>query len=165
MLLLLLLLSAICNVIRICANIYFTAQNQATTRQIRIPPTQPTGLPRLIWTTTKADRYIFGDFKNCTKKQTISAQKVYHSIISNSGYGQIIYQPTRISQKPSIIDHILCSKTENVSQNGVIPLGLSDHSLIYCTRKLSRRSFNDHNTVTIRSMKNYTPTNYADMLS
>ena len=108
--------------------------------------------------------YILGDFNICVKNKKSSLNKAYLSLVSNSGYTQLINQPTRISEKPSTIDHIICSKTEKVSQSGVIHLSLSDHSLIYCTRKLSRQSFKNHNTVTIRSMKNYTPTNYADML-
>ena len=39
---------------------------------------------------------------------------------------------------PSIIDHILASLPERVTQSGVIDIGLPDHQLIHCIRKVSR---------------------------
>ena len=69
---------------------------------------------------------------------------------------QIINSPTRItSDSESLIDHIYVSNTEKVAQSGVIDLGFSDHSMIFCTRKTVRSLYNSHNSVKIRSMKNY----------
>ena len=44
---------------------------------------------------------------------------------------------------------------EKVVQQGSICIGLSDHNLIYCIRKVSKIPMNRHNTVKIRSLKNY----------
>ena len=35
----------------------------------------------------------------------------------------------------TIINHILASYSERVTQKGIIDAGLSDHQLIFCTRK------------------------------
>ena len=45
---------------------------------------------------------------------------------------QIIKSPTRITcSSTSLIDHILASFPERISQEGLINVGLSDHQLIY----------------------------------
>ena len=61
---------------------------------------------------------------------------------------QLIKVPTRItSQSATLIDHILTNSPENVSQSGVIDIGLSDHQLIFCTRKLHKYRVGNHNFV------------------
>ena len=57
--------------------------------------------------------------------------------------------------KITLKDHILCNNEENIAQSGVIPIGLSDHFLTFCTRKIVRGTLNKHKTVKIRSLKNY----------
>ena len=42
-----------------------------------------------------------------------------------------------------------------MSQSGVIDIGISDHQLIYLTRKLHRFKSNTHKQIKIRSLKNY----------
>ena len=55
------------------------------------------------------------------------------------GLTQIIKSPTGMAcSSTSLIDHILANLPELLSQEGVINVGLSDHQLIYCTRKISR---------------------------
>ena len=69
---------------------------------------------------------------------------------------QIIKEPTRVTETTvSVIDHILCNNTEKICQSGVLNIGLSDHFIVYCTRKLSKCFFNKHNTVKVRSVKSY----------
>lgn len=53
------------------------------------------------------------------------------------------------------IDLILVSDEDKISQTCVLHLGISDHSLIYCTRRVVKAAINKHNTVKLRSMKNY----------
>ena len=57
----------------------------------------------------------------------------------------------------SLLDHILTNASWKISQKGVIDVGLSDHQLIYCTRKILRTKANKHNEVWVRSLKKYTP--------
>ena len=55
----------------------------------------------------------------------------------------------------TIIDLIVTSDDDNISQSGVMDIGLSDHLMTFCTRKITRSQVNQHNTVKLRSMKNY----------
>ena len=47
---------------------------------------------------------------------------------------------------------------------GVVDIGLSDHQLIYCTRKITRTKSNVHKYIKTRSLKNYTQTLFSDKL-
>ena len=70
---------------------------------------------------------------------------------------EIIQEPTRVtSSTSSLLDHILTNSGWKILQKGVIDVGLSDHQLIYCTRKISRTKTNRHNQIRVRSLKNYT---------
>ena len=52
---------------------------------------------------------------------------------------QMIKQPTRVTEFTScVIDHILCNNPEKFCQSGVLNMGISDHFIVYCTRKLSK---------------------------
>ena len=71
---------------------------------------------------------------------------------------EIIQEPTRItSVTSSLFDHILTNAGWKMSQKGVIDVELSDHQLIYCTRKILRTKVNMHNQIRVRSSKKYTP--------
>ena len=68
---------------------------------------------------------------------------------------QIIKHATRTTCSSStLIDHILTNSREKISQSGVIDIGISDHQLIYLTRKLHRFNSNTHKQIKIRSLKN-----------
>ena len=69
---------------------------------------------------------------------------------------EAIKEPIRITCSTStLLDHIFTNSSENVSQKGVIDLGISDHQLIYCTRKIKRIKHNIHNQIQVRSLKMY----------
>ena len=61
-------------------------------------------------------------------------------------------------------DLVLVSDKDKVSQSGVIDIGISDHCLVYCTRNVTKNTFNKHNTVKVRSMKNYNPETFQTNL-
>ena len=70
---------------------------------------------------------------------------------------QIIKHATRTTRISStLIDHILTNSREKVSQSGVIDIGISDHQVIYLTRKHHRIKLNTHKQIKVRSFKNYT---------
>ena len=64
----------------------------------------------------------------------------------------------------TIIDHILTNSCEKIVNSGVIDLSLSDHQMIFCTRKLMRQKFNFHKHIKCRSLKKYTPDMFVEEL-
>ena len=69
---------------------------------------------------------------------------------------EINKEPTRITYSIStLLDHILANSSEKVSQKDMIDEGISDHQLIYCTRKIKRIKHNMHNQIQVRSLKKY----------
>ena len=74
-------------------------------------------------------------------------------------------RPTRITdQTATLNDHILTNSPNKVSQSGVIDLRLSDHDLIYCTRKTSLPNSYKHNEIFLRSMKRYSTEKFLEIL-
>ena len=81
------------------------------------------------------------------------------------GLKQLIESPTQINcGSSSIIDHILASFPDRVTQRGILNVGLSDHQLIYCTRKITRIKRGGHKQIKFRSLKNYTIDGYEKAL-
>ena len=68
---------------------------------------------------------------------------------------QLISIPTRVTSKTAtLINHVLTNSSQKVSQCVVIELRISDHNLVYCTRKTASSKPNKHNEISVRSMKN-----------
>ena len=92
--------------------------------------------------------YILGDLNiNLINKQKHIPNRIKHckEFCSHYGLEQLISKPTRVTENSSsILDHRLTNSTDRVSQSGVIDTGLSDHQLIYRTRKITRTKFNSH---------------------
>ena len=75
---------------------------------------------------------------------------------------QLVTCPIRVTSNTSIlIDHILTNSTEKIFQSSIIDSGISDHQLIFCTRKVKRVTFHKHNNVLLKSLKHYT-INFVD---
>ena len=97
--------------------------------------------------TNNNEIYILGDFNinldlnnayifqknNLLQSQSILSDiKNYYEFCTMFGLKQLIEVPTRVTcSGPTIIDHILASFPNRVSQQGVIDVGLSDHRIIY----------------------------------
>ena len=64
----------------------------------------------------------------------------------------------------TLINHILTNTQECISQSGIIDTAVSDHSMVYCTRKISRAKYNKHKEMNFRSLKNYSDFVYKDFL-
>ena len=91
--------------------------------------------------------------------------KQYKQFISNFGLKQLIKHPTRVTcDTSSLIDHILINSDDKISQYGVIDIGLSDHQMIYCTRKLVRNKPGLQKILESRSFKNYSVDNFESAL-
>ena len=110
--------------------------------------------------------YILGDLNmNILEDKCIKYPSIYTEFCSLHGLKQIIKTPTRVTENTAtLLDHILTNSTDRVSQSGVIEIGLSDHMLTYCTRKISKKKFSEHKFIHIRSMKNYTQEKYTQAL-
>lgn len=81
------------------------------------------------------------------------------------GLKQIINNYTGISEPTSTtIVLILISDPGKVSQSGIVDCCVSDHMMIYCTRKTSREFMGKHNIVTLRSLKNYSNESFQQSL-
>ena len=139
------------------------------------PPDQSKFLDKLSTAISRSNTfdnqevYILGDFNiNLMNKQKHipNGIKRYKEFCSLYGLEQLISTPTRVTMNSSsTLDHILTNSTDRVSQSGVIDTGLSDHQLIYCTRKITRTKFNSHKNITIRSLKNYSQDVYLEELN
>ena len=81
--------------------------------------------------------------------------KTCNQFFSIYGFKQLINCPTRITCNTSIlIDHILKNSQYNISQSGVIDTTISDHNMIYCTRKILKAKCNNHKELTFGSLRN-----------
>ena len=130
--------------------------------------------------TNNFETYILGDFNInlwqnghyvFQKHNLLSCHSVpndvknYFNFCTMFGLKQLIESPTRITcSSSSIIDHILASFPDRVTQQGILNVGLSDHQLIYCTRKITRIKRGGHKQITFRSFKNYTIDGYEKAL-
>ena len=114
--------------------------------------------------------YLLGDFNIniflngkdiLNGKRSTTSQGSVHTIINTykefcqiHSLKQLITCPTRVTCNTStLIDHILTNSTEKIFQSGVIDSGISDHQLIFCTRKAKRVKFHKHDNVLLRSLK------------
>ena len=99
------------------------------------------------------------------QKHTPNGIKRYKEFCSLNGLKQLLTLPTHITKtSTSLLDHVLTNSADRVSQFGVVDTGLSDHQLIYCTRKITRTKTNVHKYIKTRSLKNYSQTLFLDKL-
>ena len=100
------------------------------------------------------------------QKYTPNGIKRYQEFCSMHGLKQLITSPTHVTDNSSsLLDHVLTNSTDRISQSGVADTGLSDHQLMYCTRKVNRTKFNTHKYITTRSLKNYSQNSYLEKLN
>ena len=118
------------------------------------------------------DLFILGDFNindfisNIDYTTISSISKQYIDFCSTFALKQLIRYPTRVTSKSStLIDHILTNAEDKISQSGIIDTGLSDHQLIFCTRKIVRQKFNMHKHISCRNFQNYRPDLFIKELS
>ena len=112
--------------------------------------------------------YILGDLNiNLinSQKHTPNGIKRYKEFCSLHGIEQLLPLPTRITKNSSsLLDNVLINSADRISQFGIVNVGLSDHQLIYCTRKITRTRLNAHKYVKMRSLKYYSEDLYVKKL-
>ena len=103
------------------------------------------------------DSYILKENQSCKYKNLITPLlNQYKDFCQSYSLKQMIRSPTRITcNTSSLIDHILSNSDEKISNSGVIDIGISDHQLIFFTRKIVRLKSNAHKQARKRSFKNY----------
>ena len=112
------------------------------------------------------DKYVLSksnEIKNLDKN-LLREIKRYKEFCSMYGLSQLIDCQTRITSNTTFIDHILTNTQENISQSAIIDSAISDHSLIYCTRKIPKAKYSRRKEITFRSLKNYLPDVYKGAL-
>ena len=82
---------------------------------------------------------------------------------------QLINESTRITENTStLIDHIWAYDLNNVKKSGVIPVGISDHNLVYIIRKVNSGFIKDkyscHTSVKYRCFKHFNRDRYLNDL-
>ena len=113
------------------------------------------------------DKKIFRNKSvNTIHKQIPHLIRSYLEFCFTHSLEQITANPTRVTDPTATLaDHILANTPEKVSQSGVIDdLGLSDHGLIYCTRKTSLPKSHKHNEIFVRSIKGYSAEKVLEIL-
>ena len=94
-----------------------------------------------------------------------STVKNYIDLCFSDSLHQLIREPTRKREHAkTLIYHILTNSSEKIIQSGVIKLQLSDHELIYYSRKTSLLKLNEHYKISFRPMKNYPDETFVDKL-
>ena len=111
------------------------------------------------------DHYVFQKHNFLSCLSVLNDVIKYFDFSTMFGLKQLIESPTWITcSSSSIIDHILASFPDKVSQQGILNVGLSDHQLIFCTRKITRIKSGSHKQIIFRSFKNYTIDGYEKTL-
>ena len=113
----------------------------------------------------KQECYILGDFNTDVLAERNALKNDFENFLRIFDLKQVITEPTRITDtSETAIDLICTSDVENISQSGVLPCKLSDHNVIFCTRKLMKCQFKGHNNVELRIMKCYDKVVFVDKL-
>lgn len=144
------------------ANILFPKSKPILVGVCYRPPEQRDFLTTLEDMCSKHNEFISGeviltgDFNIDVSRCDHSMYKAFQDLCSNLILKQLIDRPTRITNSSNTtIDLILVSDKPKIANSGVIHCGLSDHSITFCTRRVVRAALGYHNTVRIRSLKNY----------
>lgn len=84
----------------------------------------------------KDEVIMIGDFNTDVSNKEHGMYKAFNVFCQVFDLQQLIKEPTRVAKmSQTVIDLILVSEQSMISQSGVVNCTMSDHSLIYCTRK------------------------------
>ena len=92
--------------------------------------------------------------------------KSYYEFCTLFGLYQLIKAPTCITyNSTTIIDHVLVSYPEIITQQGIIDVGLPDHQFIFWTRKISRIKKDTHKQIKFQLLKHYSADLFKETLT
>ena len=110
---------------------------------------------------------ILGDL-NCDYSVDLGCDTVSENLkFVNSLFNleQMINEPTRITQSSrTLLDVVLTNYPDRITSSGVIHLGISDHSLIYCVRKINSQPKFGHKKIKYRDTKSFDTKKFVDCL-
>ena len=88
------------------------------------------GVPSKI--VPQCERIVLGDFNICELHEQSNFLTEYPGILTENTMCQLIKEPTRVTDRTAtLLDHILVSREDVIRHSGVVPVGISDHDLIY----------------------------------
>ena len=101
--------------------------------------------------------YLLGDINaNLLPGFLDHESRMLLNILDTFGLSQLITKPTRVTRNSkSLIDLCITNCPEKVAHSDVIPLGISDHSFVYMSRKIHYSSKGCSKVITKRSLKNF----------
>ena len=100
-------------------------------------------------------KYVFEKCSTTVSNTTPHAVRKYKEFCNFFSLRQLISCSTGISCSSStIIDHTLTSYPDRVSQKGIIDIGISNHQLIFCTRKTLKNKTGSYKQISFRTLKN-----------
>ncbi len=78
---------------------------------------------------------------------------------------QLITEPTRVTRtSATLIDLFFTNNPENISNSGVIHLGISDHSMIFAVKNITVPKFRN-STREVRDYKNFVEIDFIEDIS
>ena len=93
------------------------------------------------------------DIVKGTNKISSEAKK-YLKFCKTFEFKQIIQSPTRVTHSTtSLMDHILTNTNGKIAQCRLINLGLSDHQVMFCTRKTKTEKVGVHKQLLLGHLK------------
>ena len=97
--------------------------------------------------------------------RTSSETQKYLEFCKPFGLKQLIKSPARVTPNTStLIDHILTNTNGKITECGLINIGLSDHQMIFCTKKIKKEKLGDHKQISFRYFKTYSVDEYKKAL-
>ena len=96
--------------------------------------------------------YLLGDFNIDTLRPAKPGVVPYLQLLHELGLHQLVTAPTRQSENPTLIDHIITNKPQSASGTKVIACNISEHDLI-STSVANTRERQQPVTVSVRSTR------------
>jgi len=102
--------------------------------------------------------YLLGDLNSDLMPENISNcnARVLTNILDIYGLSQLITEPTRVTPTSrTLIDVCITNCPDKIVNSGVIHVGISDHSLVYMTRKTRYERTGVHRVIETRLYNNF----------
>ena len=112
------------------------------------------------------EKHLLGDWNTDVSRKDAPMYKTFTRLCDDHGLTQLIRQPTRVTEtSQTIIDLVVTSDQSMIASSGTIVCGLSDHYMIFCTRKKQKTKSEGHKTIEIRDLKTYNSEEFNNKLA